>query len=158
MLLHDNFRRFSVPRSLLIVAVFSFTHIKLIHRHGYPPVDQTFQRIDGAIETGSQHLDLFSRERLQHIVRRILTRCRSSDSDLDPHKLRRPDRVNDRFDPVMSPMPTGLFDPKTPQIKVKIVMDKNQVIGGKRTLMQKAFERRSSDIHPIESTGEFEKF
>src|ERR1700704_5978778 len=155
---HDNFRRFSVSRSLLIVVVFSFTHIKLIHRYSCPPVDQTFHRIDGAIETGIQHLDLFSRERLQHIVRRILTWCRSADSDLDPHNLGRPDCVNDRLDAVMSPMPTGLFDPETPQIKVEIVVDQDQVVGGQRKLTQEAFEWRTSDVHPVEGAGEFAEF
>ena len=114
---HSSFRRFAFP------------HIKLVHCHRYASMDQTFQRIDGAIETGIQYIDLFSRERLQHIVRRILTRCRPADSDLNPHKLRRPDRVNDRLDPIMSPMSTGLLDPETPQIEIKIVMDENQVVG-----------------------------
>lgn len=141
-----------------LITFLSFTHIKLIHRHGCPPVDQTFQRIDSAIETGIQHLVLFSRECLQHIVRRILTRCRSADSDLDPHKLGRPDRVNDRFDPVVASMPTGLFDPKAPQIKIKVVMDENQVVGGQRILTQEAVERRTSDVHPIEGAGELEEF
>ena len=150
---YSKFQHFS----FLIRAVL-LPHIKLIHCHGYPSVDQTFQRIDGAIETGVQYLDLFSRERLQHIVRRILTRCRSADSDLDPHKLGRPDRVNDRLDAVVSPMPTGLFDPKTPQIKIEIVMDEDQVVGGQRKLAQEAFERRTSDVHPVEGTGEFEEF
>ena len=154
-----------IPTSQLQIPHFSFLiravllpHIKLIHRHGCPLVDQTFQRIDGAIETGIQHLELFSRECLQHIVRRILARCRSADSDLDPRKLGGPDRVNDRLDPVMSPMSTGLFDPETPQIKIKIVMDENQVVGGQRTLTQEAFERRTSDVHPVEGAGEFEEF
>ena len=121
-------------------------------------MNQTFQRIDGPVETGIQHLDLFSRERLQHIVRRILTRCRSADSDLDPHKLGRPDCVNDRLDSVMSPMPTGLFDPETPQIKIEIVVDEDQVVGGQRKLTQEAFERRTGDVHPVEGAGEFEEF
>src|SRR4029077_10874382 len=157
MLIHDNFRRFSVSRSLLIVAVFRFTHIKLIHRHSCPPVDQTFHRIDGAIETGIQHLDRVSRDRLQHIVRRILTWCRSTDSDLDPHKLGRPDCVNDRLDPIMSPMATGLFDPETTQVKIKIVMDESQVVGGQRKLTHEAFEWRTSDVHPVEGAGEFQE-
>ena len=146
-----------IPRFSFLIRAVLFPHIKLIHGHGCPPVDQTFQCLDGTIETGIQHLDLFSRECLQHIVRRILTRRRSADSNLDPHKLSRPNRVNDRLDPVVAPMTTGLFDPETPQIKVKIVMDKNQVVGGQRILTQKAFERKTSDVHPVEGTGEFEE-
>ena len=158
MPIHDNFRRFSVPRSLLIVAVFSFTHIKLIHRHGCPPVDQTFQRIDSAIETGIQHLELFSRERLQHIVRRILTRCRSANPYLEPDKLRRPQRLDDRFDAVVPTMTTGLLDPEASRFKVEIVMDENKVVSGEHEFSEQAFERRTSDVHPVEGTGEFEEF
>ncbi len=151
--------RCAISRSAwLLLSSYFLTHIKLIHRHGYPPVNQTFQRIDGAIETGIQYFDLFSRERLQHIVRRILTWCWSADSDLDPHKLGRPDRVNDRLDPVMSPMSAGLFDPKTPQIKIKIVVNENQIVGGQRKLTQEAFEWRTRDVHPVEGAGEFEEF
>ncbi len=135
-----------------------FAYVKLIHRHGRPPMDQTFQRIDGTIETGIQHLELFSRERLQHIVRRILTRSRAADSDLDPDKLGRPDRVNDRLDSVVPSMPTGLLDAEPSQIKIEIVVDEDQVVGGQRKLTEEAFERRTSDVHPVEGTGEFEEF
>jgi len=55
-------------------------------------------------------------------------------------------------------MPTGLFNPETPQIKIKIVVDENQVVGGQRKFTQEAFERRTSDVHPVEDTGEFEEF
>jgi hypothetical protein len=55
-------------------------------------------------------------------------------------------------------MSTGLFNPEAPQIKIKIVMDKNQVVGGQRTLTQEAFERRTSEVHPVQSTGKFEEF
>jgi len=147
-----------IPHFSFLIRAVLLPHIKLIHRHGCPPVDQTFQPIDGEVETGIQYLELCSRKRLQHIVRRILTRCRSANSDLDPYKVRRPDRVNDRLDPVMSPMPTGLFDPETAQIKVKIVMDEDQVVGGQRKLTQEAFERRTGDVHPVEGAGEFEEF
>ena len=147
-----------IPHFSFLIRAVLLTHVKLIHRHGYPPVDQTFQRIDGAIETGSQHLDLFSRERLQHIVRRILTWGRSANPYLDPYKLWRADRLNDRLDPVVPPMSTSVFDPEAPQIQIKIVMDENQVVGGQRTLTQKAFERRTSDVHPVEGAGEFEEF
>ena len=158
MPLHDNFRRFSVPRSLLIVAVFSFTHIKLIHRHGCPPVYQTLQRIDSAIETGIQHLEVFSRERLQHIVRRILSWCRTSDSYLESDKLRRPQRLDDRFDAVVPTMTAGLLDPETPRLKVEIIMDENEVISDEHELSEETLERRTSDVHPVEGAGEFEEF
>src|SRR5690242_3492596 len=55
-------------------------------------------------------------------------------------------------------MSTSLFDPEAPQIKIKIVMDKNQVVGSQRTVTQEAFERRTGNVHPVESTGEFEEF
>jgi hypothetical protein len=55
-------------------------------------------------------------------------------------------------------MSTNLFDPEAPQIKIKIVMDKNQVVGGQRTLTQEAFERRTGEVHPVEGAGEFEEF
>jgi hypothetical protein len=58
----------------------------------------------------------------------------------------------------MSSMPTGLFDPETPQIKIEIVMDKNQVVGSQRILTQEAFEWRTGDVHPIQGTGELEEF
>jgi hypothetical protein len=133
-------------------------HIKLIHRHGCPPVDETFQCIDSTIETGIQHLDLFARKRLQHIVRRILTWGRSANPYLDAYKLWRANRLNDRLDPVVAPMSTSLFDPEAPEIKIKIVMDKNQIVDGQRILTQEAFERRTSDVHPVEGAGEFEEF
>jgi len=53
----------------LFLASHFLSHIKLIHCHGYPPVDETFQCIDSTIETGIQYLDLFSCKWLQHIVR-----------------------------------------------------------------------------------------
>src|SRR5262249_20068274 len=112
---------------------------------------------DGTIETGIQYLQLVTRECLQHIIRRILTRGRSTNSDLDPYKLWCSDRVNDRLDPVVAPMPAILFDPESPQIKIEIVMDQNQVVCGQRTLTQEALKGRTSDIHPVEGAGEFEE-
>jgi hypothetical protein len=147
----------STQNSQLVVFL-SLPHIKLIHCHRYSSMNETFQGLNSAVETGGQNLDLFPREWLQHIVCRILTRRRSADSDLDPHKLGGPDRVDDRLDPIVAPMPTGLFDAETPQIKIKIVMDENQIVGSQRTFTQKAFERGTGDVHPVEGTGEFEKF
>src|SRR5438128_200189 len=95
---------------------------------------QTFQCIDGAVQTGIQGVDLFFREHLQHIVCRILTRSRSSYSDLHPQKLWCSDRVNHRLDPIMPAMATGLLDPKTPKIEIEIVMDENQIVGSQRIL------------------------
>jgi hypothetical protein len=132
-------------------------NIKLIHRHRDPSMNETFQRLHSAVETRAQHLKLFLREWLQHIVCRILTRRRSTDSDLDPYKLGCPDRVDNRLDPIVTPMPTGLFDPETSQIKIKIVMDENQIVGSQRTFTQKAFERGTGKVHPVEGTGEFEE-
>ena len=103
--------------------------IELIHGHGYSPVDQTFQRIDDAIKTGIQHLEVFSRERLQHIVRRILARCRTSDSDFYSYKLRCSDRLDNRPDAVMSSVTALLLDSETPHLKVKIVVEKDQICG-----------------------------
>src|SRR4029077_11343063 len=136
----------------------AFPDIELVHRHRYAPMDQTFQCIDRTIKTGIQYFDLCFREHFQYIVCRILMRRRPANSDLDPHKLRCPDRVNARLDPVMSPMPTGLSDPKTPQIKIKIVMDENEVLSGQRKFTQEAFKRRTGDVHPIEGAGELEEF
>ena len=54
--------------SFLIRAVF-LPHIELVHCHRYSSMNQTFQRIDGAVKTGIQYLNFLFRERLQHIVR-----------------------------------------------------------------------------------------
>jgi len=36
-------------------------------------------------------------------------------------------------------------------------MYKNQIVGSQRTFTQKAFERRTGKVHPVEGTGEFEE-
>ena len=58
-----------IPHFSFLIRAVLFPHIEFVHCHRYSSMNQTFQRIDCAIETGGQHLDLFFSERLQHIVR-----------------------------------------------------------------------------------------
>jgi predicted nucleotidyltransferase len=55
-------------------------------------------------------------------------------------------------------MTTGLLDPEASRFKVEIVMDENKVVSGEHEFSEQAFERRTSDVHPVEGAGEFEEF
>jgi predicted nucleotidyltransferase len=55
-------------------------------------------------------------------------------------------------------MTAGLLDPEASRFKVEIVMDENEVVSGEHEFSEQAFERRTSDVHPVEGAGEFEEF
>jgi len=121
-------------------------------------MDQTFQRIDGAVETWIQYLDFLFRERLQHVVRGILMRRRPADADFQPDKLCGAERFDHRLDAVVPSVPARLLDPQAPRLQIEIVVNENEIVGGERELAQEAFERRTGDVHPVEGAGEFEDF
>jgi len=118
-------------------------------------MDQTLQRVNCPIQTRFQHLDLVTRHRLQHIVGGILSRRRTADSDFDSDELRRPQRLDDRLDPIVSSMPSGQLDPQPARLQIKIVMDDDEILGRELEFSEKAFEGRAAEIHPIQRPGKF---
>ncbi len=95
-------------------------------------MDQAFQHVDRSLDRGLNDLHLVLGDCFQHIVCRILSRCRTPDSYFEPHKLRSPHCLDDRLDAVMAAVSAGLFDPEPAWFQIQIVVDENQIVDGER--------------------------
>jgi len=121
-------------------------------------MDQPFECIDGPLKARLEQVHVRFGNGFQHVIRRVLARGRTSDPDLDSHKLLRSQALNNGPNAIMSPMPTGKLDPKTPRFEIEIVMHKDKIVGGEFQFAEQAFEGGTGDVHEVEGAGEFDQF
>jgi hypothetical protein len=91
--------------SSFLIVIAAFTDIELVHGRLRPAVNQHLEGIDRSVETGLDHLHLLLRDRFQDVVRRILPRRRTPNADFDSDELSSSQRVDHRFDAVVTAEP-----------------------------------------------------
>lgn len=121
-------------------------------------MNQTLQRIDGSLKAGLKDGHLIVGNRLKNIVGRILPWHRAPDADFHPDKLRCAQRVDHGLDTVMAAVAAGLLDPQSARLQIQIIMDDDQIRRSELEFSQKAFEGGTTEIHPVQRTGQLDHF
>lgn len=117
-------------------------------------MNQTFQRVDGLLQARLKNSQLLFGHRLQNILGRILAWGWTTNPYFQSHEVWSSERLDDGFDPVMSPGTTGKLDPESPGLQVEIVVHNDEFAGGETEFPQESLQRRAGNIHPIEQAGQ----
>lgn len=121
-------------------------------------MNQTLQRIDGSLKAGLKNGHLIVGNRLKNIVGRILPRRRAANADFDSDKLRCAQRVDHGLDAIMAAVAAGLLDSQSARLQIQIIMDEDQIRRREFEFPQKAFEGGTTEIHPVQRTGQLDHF
>src|SRR5581483_11346198 len=103
----DGPERFS-----FLIRVLALSHVEFVHRRTNALEHDALQRPHGSVQDRLDSGPLIARERLQHIVGRLLPPGRSSDADLEANEVRRVQRGKYRAQAVVAAMASGLSDPQ----------------------------------------------